>query len=176
MYEIKKEAALRTLAKKQQKVDNVKLMLKDEISPALEKLEKEKKDYLQWAYNNSIIEKLQRFCQAYDYSMWVAKLQKQVSSVELLANDMEEAKDKIERLEKEIEGHKKELEILGGESEKTEEHAECERKAGELMKEVKKLEVQLKNKVKAVEKEKNTASNETRIFEDAKVRFLLSLL
>ncbi|MCI30131.1 structural maintenance of chromosomes protein 2-1-like, partial [Trifolium medium] len=53
MYETKKEAALKTLEKKQSKVDEINKLLDQEILPALEKLRKERTQYMQWANCNA---------------------------------------------------------------------------------------------------------------------------
>jgi structural maintenance of chromosome 2 len=67
MYENKKAGALKTLEKKQNKVDEINRLLSEEITPTLEKLQKERANYMQWVSNNNLIERLQRFCVAYDY-------------------------------------------------------------------------------------------------------------
>ncbi|KDO29140.1 hypothetical protein SPRG_05383 [Saprolegnia parasitica CBS 223.65] len=68
MYENKKQAALKTMAKKEKKVDEINKILADEITPTLEKLRKEKRNYMQWAANNTEVERLTRYCVAYDYT------------------------------------------------------------------------------------------------------------
>ncbi|CAH9121626.1 unnamed protein product [Cuscuta epithymum] len=67
MYETKKDAALKTLEKKQSKVDEIDKLLDQEILPALDKLRKERKQYVQWADGNAKLDRLMRFCVAYDY-------------------------------------------------------------------------------------------------------------
>ncbi|EFJ04936.1 hypothetical protein SELMODRAFT_137981 [Selaginella moellendorffii] len=67
MYETKRVAALKTLEKKQTKVNEIDQMLEQEILPALDKLKKEKCQYMQWAKANEDIERLDRFCTAYRY-------------------------------------------------------------------------------------------------------------
>ncbi|KAL7107353.1 hypothetical protein ACP275_06G048700 [Erythranthe tilingii] len=67
MYETKKEAALKTLEKKQSKVDEIDNLLDHEILPALEKLRKERTQYMQWANGNAELDRLKRFCIAYEY-------------------------------------------------------------------------------------------------------------
>ncbi|XP_054814722.1 structural maintenance of chromosomes protein 2-1-like [Prosopis cineraria] len=67
MYETKKEAALKTLEKKQSKVDEINKLLDQEILPALEKLRKERTQYMQWANGTAELDKLRRFCIAYEY-------------------------------------------------------------------------------------------------------------
>lgn len=67
MYETKKESALKTLEKKQSKVDEINKLLDQEILPALEKLRKERTQYMQWANGNAELDRLKRFCVAYEY-------------------------------------------------------------------------------------------------------------
>ncbi|KAL6541728.1 Structural maintenance of chromosomes protein 2-2 [Orobanche gracilis] len=67
MYETKKEAALKTLEKKQSKVDEIDKLLDQEILPALEKLRKERTQYMQWANGNAELDRLKRYCIAYEY-------------------------------------------------------------------------------------------------------------
>ncbi|CAN6468378.1 unnamed protein product [Victoria cruziana] len=67
MYEMKKEGALKTLEKKQTKVDEIDKLLDQEILPALEKLRKEKGQYMQWANGNAELDRLRRFCIAYEF-------------------------------------------------------------------------------------------------------------
>ncbi|GJT65087.1 structural maintenance of chromosomes protein 2-1 [Tanacetum coccineum] len=67
MYESKKDAALKTLEKKQGKVDEINKLLDQEILPALEKLRKERMQYMQWSNGNAELDRLKRFCIAYEY-------------------------------------------------------------------------------------------------------------
>ncbi|XP_047983566.1 structural maintenance of chromosomes protein 2-1-like [Salvia hispanica] len=67
MYETKKEAALKTLEKKQSKVDEIDKLLDQEILPALQKLRKERMQYMQWANGNAELDRLKRYCIAYEY-------------------------------------------------------------------------------------------------------------
>ncbi|KAL8217998.1 hypothetical protein R6Q57_021371 [Mikania cordata] len=67
MYETKKDAALKTLEKKQGKVDEINKLLDQEILPALEKLRKERLQYMQWSNRNAELDRLKRFCIAYEY-------------------------------------------------------------------------------------------------------------
>ena len=67
MYESKKEAALKTLDKKQTKVDEIDKLLEEEILPTIEKLRKERGEYMKWAAGNDALERLRRFCVAYEF-------------------------------------------------------------------------------------------------------------
>ncbi|KAL6579103.1 hypothetical protein OROMI_009319 [Orobanche minor] len=67
MYETKKDAALKTLEKKQSKVNEINNLLDNEILPALEKLRKELMQYMQWTNGNADLDRLKRLCVAYEY-------------------------------------------------------------------------------------------------------------
>ncbi|KAF8664917.1 hypothetical protein HU200_054234 [Digitaria exilis] len=67
MYEMKKESALKTLEKKENKVDEINKLLDVEILPALQKLRKERCQYMKWANGNAELDRLKRFCIAYEF-------------------------------------------------------------------------------------------------------------
>ncbi|CAI5503926.1 unnamed protein product [Closterium sp. Naga37s-1] len=67
MYENKKESALKTLEKKQTKVEEINKVLTEEILPRLEGLRRERAQYQAWLQGNSDIDRLSRFCVAYEY-------------------------------------------------------------------------------------------------------------
>ena len=68
MYETKKAAAMKTIDKKQLKVNELNKVLNEEITPTLEKLRGEKQHYLKWSKNNADIERIERFCIAYEFT------------------------------------------------------------------------------------------------------------
>lgn len=67
MYENKKEAALKTIEKKERKVDEINSLLEEKINPSLQRLERERKHYLEWNQNNNDLQYLKRFGIAYTY-------------------------------------------------------------------------------------------------------------
>ena len=67
MYETKKVTAIKTMEKKQIKVDEIDRILNEDILPALEKLRTEREEYMSWAAANQDIERLKRFVIAYEY-------------------------------------------------------------------------------------------------------------
>jgi structural maintenance of chromosome 2 len=71
MYETKKVAALRTLEKKQIKVDEIDQVLSENIMPALEKLRSEREEYMSWAAANQDIDRLKRFVVAHQYICYI---------------------------------------------------------------------------------------------------------
>mmetsp|Transcript_33990 Transcript_33990/g.79502 ORF Transcript_33990/g.79502 Transcript_33990/m.79502 type:complete len:1210 (-) Transcript_33990:177-3806(-) len=91
MYENKKSSALKTLEKKQNKVDEISRLLSEEITPTLEKLQKERQNYMLWVSNNNEIERLQRFCTAYEY----IQVQNRLSTKNQQLEGLEEAMSKL---------------------------------------------------------------------------------
>lgn len=105
MYETKKESALKTLEKKQSKVDEINKLLDEEILPALEKLRKERTQYMQWANGNAALDRLKRFCIAYEY----VKTERIRDSA---VGDVEQIKAKIAEIDNLTENTKAEIQEL----------------------------------------------------------------
>ena len=110
MYENKKNTAIKTIEKKQMKVDEINSILSEEITPTLERLRGEKQQYLKWSKNNADIERIERFVVASEYvsaqdiisknSEDVAKMQEEV---EMHEETMRTARAEVEAKEAEIE-------------------------------------------------------------------------
>ena len=102
MYETKRVAAIKTIDKKQAKVDELNSVLSEEITPTLERLRGEKQNYLKWSKNNADIERIERFVVASDFLKAQQALDGNVEG----ATEMEE---QVQFLEKEEESYKKEI-------------------------------------------------------------------
>ena len=68
MFEVKKEASLRTIEKKERKLEEIRQILDQEITPKLEKLRQQKSQYVEWSTANSDVERLERFVIAFAYT------------------------------------------------------------------------------------------------------------
>ncbi|KAL1160169.1 hypothetical protein V6Z11_A07G049500 [Gossypium hirsutum] len=123
MYETKTEFVLKTLDKKQSKVDEINKLLDEEILPALEKLRKERMQYVQWSNGNVELDRLKRFCVAYDYveakrirDSAVGEVQRLKAKITEIDNDTERVKVEIQDMETNISKLTAEQEAnLGGE-------------------------------------------------------------
>ncbi|KAL7563201.1 hypothetical protein ACA910_014475 [Epithemia clementina (nom. ined.)] len=109
MYETKRVAALKTIEKKQLKLDELNRVLAEEITPTLERLRGEKQSYLQWSKNSADIERMERFVVAFQYYKATKALEEDSDGsvsmeekIESLKAGMEETKDKIAQKEAEI--------------------------------------------------------------------------
>ncbi len=103
MYETKRVAAIKTIDKKQAKVDELNSVLSEEITPTLERLRGEKQNYLMWSKNNADIERIERFVVASDFM----KAQKALDSNLEGSSEMEE---QVTELEAKVENYKKQIE------------------------------------------------------------------
>ncbi|GAB2265441.1 Structural maintenance of chromosomes protein 2-2 [Dionaea muscipula] len=104
MYETKKEAALKTLEKKQSKVDEIDKLLDQEILPALEKLRRERMQYMQWANGNSELDRLRRFCIAHEYMHAVEVKDNAVFEVEQVNAKIGELDTETLRMKVQVQG------------------------------------------------------------------------
>ncbi|CAK4687330.1 unnamed protein product [Aphanomyces euteiches] len=105
MYENKKQAALKTMAKKEKKVDEINKILAEEITPTLEKLRKEKMNYMQWAANNTEMERLNRFCIAFEFTK-----AEQVSAKS--SSELSELQEKLQSLGDQRVEHESQMESI----------------------------------------------------------------
>ncbi|KAK4285164.1 hypothetical protein QN277_001899 [Acacia crassicarpa] len=117
MYETKKEAALKTLEKKQSKVDEINKLLDQEILPALEKLRKERTQYMQWANGTAELDKLRRFCIAYEYVQAERIRDNAMSEVEQVKAKIAEIDDSTKTTKVEIQAMETKMAKLTAEKE-----------------------------------------------------------
>eukprot|EP01028_Stygiella_incarcerata_P009473 TRINITY_DN450_c1_g1_i1.p1 TRINITY_DN450_c1_g1~~TRINITY_DN450_c1_g1_i1.p1 ORF type:complete len:1214 (+),score=474.27 TRINITY_DN450_c1_g1_i1:214-3855(+) len=68
MFELKKESALKTIEKKDKKLEDITRILDEEITPTLSKLRQEREEYMEYSSTNTQIEKMQRFVVAYRFT------------------------------------------------------------------------------------------------------------
>ena len=75
MYESKKNLAIRTLERKALKVDEIDRIIKEEISPQLEKLQSEKAQFLAWSNLVKEADEIERFVASWEYRSLCGKLE-----------------------------------------------------------------------------------------------------
>lgn len=109
MFERKKEASLKIIEKKQRKVDEINKIIANEISPTLEKLQKDRAAYKEYTDNQMKLDRVKRQSTAYSY--WRMKqvesgdseeFRRLKSDEERLAQEESEASEEIERIGEEI--------------------------------------------------------------------------
>jgi structural maintenance of chromosome 2 len=109
MYETKRVGALKTIEKKQAKLDEINSILEEEITPTLERLRGEKQNYLKWSKNSADVERIERFCIAHQFHVAQTALDQNVEGVtameEQIVNldaEAEQIQERIAEKEREI--------------------------------------------------------------------------
>jgi structural maintenance of chromosome 2 len=110
MYETKRVAALKTIEKKQMKVDELNSVLAEEITPTLERLRGEKQNYLKWSKNNADIERIERFVIANEYNKASKALEHNMEGVSEMRDRMEDFQRKASKGREELKGKEVEIE------------------------------------------------------------------
>jgi structural maintenance of chromosome 2 len=90
MFETKKQAAIKTIEKKQLKVDEITKCINEEITPTLENLRSERQDYHTWQANNTEFERLERFCVALEYQNALEKVQSSEADKQQLVDEYDQ--------------------------------------------------------------------------------------
>ncbi|KAG5518532.1 hypothetical protein PMAC_002928 [Pneumocystis sp. 'macacae'] len=118
MFEERKDKAIRTIAKKDKKVEEINTLLAEEIEPKLEKLRQEKKAFLEYQQIQSDFEHFTKIVNAYDYLKFSDKLiefetdlQNKNTRVIDLEHNIKATKSEVTSIEKNIERLKGEREI-----------------------------------------------------------------
>ncbi|KAK3954591.1 hypothetical protein QBC32DRAFT_79381 [Pseudoneurospora amorphoporcata] len=102
MFEDRRDKALKTMAKKEMKLQEIKELLRDEIEPKLEKLRTEKRAFLDFQQTQNDLERLTRLVVAHDYVRCQEKLQQSASDLEAKKQRQKGLEESAIRLKNEI--------------------------------------------------------------------------
>lgn len=105
MYEDRRDKALKSMAKKELKVQELSEILRDEIDPKLDKLRQEKRAFLDFQQTQSDLERLTKLVVAHDYVRGKEKLQR-------AAVELQQQKDRAKALEQSAVRLKNEISLL----------------------------------------------------------------
>ncbi|KAK4087511.1 hypothetical protein Purlil1_8101 [Purpureocillium lilacinum] len=102
MFEDRRDKALKTMAKKELKLQELRELLKDEIEPKLEKLRTEKRAFLDFQQTQNDLERLTRLVVAYDYIKCQEKLKQSAADLEGKKQRHKSLEDSASRMKSEI--------------------------------------------------------------------------
>ncbi|KAK1252742.1 hypothetical protein MKX08_003929 [Trichoderma sp. CBMAI-0020] len=102
MFEDRRDKALKTMAKKETKLQELSELLRDEIEPKLEKLRGEKRAFLDFQQTQNDLERLSRVVVAYDYTKCQEKLKQSAADLEAKKLRHKSLEDSAVRLRNEI--------------------------------------------------------------------------
>lgn len=131
MFEDRKEKALKTIAKKDKKVEELnnvcciesecggyaniapkQQLLQEEVEPKLEKLREEKRSYLAYQKMTSELERLTRLVKAYEWTLAIKKAETAAAELKSRQKAVEGCRRDIERCKKELQGMEKDVEDI----------------------------------------------------------------
>ncbi|EDQ90224.1 uncharacterized protein MONBRDRAFT_18617 [Monosiga brevicollis MX1] len=111
MYETKKQAAYKTMAKKDKKFEHINQLLDEEITPTLDKLRQDRSAYLEYTKTRTEVEHLSRFVVACDYQAAEQRLQSSSQQLEELDARIKALEADKRRKEMERDNEKQNLEL-----------------------------------------------------------------
>ena len=112
MYEVKKVAAIKTITKKEVKVQEINSVLREEITPTLERLRGEKQNYLAWNQNEVQVQRLERFVIAHEYYQAQSVVSHTEQKVQSLEKQLLEYEQEAESFHQEVESKQEEIDTL----------------------------------------------------------------
>ena len=102
MFEDRRDKALKTMAKKDMKLQEISELLSEEIEPKLEKLRTEKRAFLDFQQTQNDLERLTRVVVAHDYVKYQEKLQQSATDLEDKKTRKRSLEESAARLKSEI--------------------------------------------------------------------------
>ncbi|KAK4103658.1 SMC2-like protein [Parathielavia hyrcaniae] len=102
MFEDRRDKALKTMGKKEMKLQEITELLRDEIEPKLEKLRTEKRAFLDFQQTQNDLERLTRVVVAHDYVRNQEKLKQSASDLEAKKQRQKALEESAARLKSEI--------------------------------------------------------------------------
>lgn len=87
-------------------------ILKEEITPTLEKLDKQRESFLQWSQNNSECETLSRYCTAFRFWEKEKLLMNGEEDLKKIKQEIDEQKEEIQNCTSNVEGIEKKISKL----------------------------------------------------------------
>ena len=161
MFETKKQAALKTIEKKQMKVDEITRVIEEDIGPKLRQLRGEAKSYQEWSSNNGELERLEHLCLAYDYVQANEKVQNSEKQQEEMKSAIVAMKESQQQLENEIEEIGAEISTLEDKRDDEQEGAfqTLKKREQDLSKEVVKINSTFTNQKSSLKSEQSLSAS-----------------
>ncbi|KAK4146813.1 condensin complex component SMC2-like protein [Dichotomopilus funicola] len=118
MFEDRRDKALKTMGKKEMKLQEITELLRDEIEPKLEKLRTEKRAFLDFQQTQNDLERLTRVVVAHDYVRCQEKLKQSASDLEAKKKREKDLEESAARLKSEIANLEEDVERVKGQRDK----------------------------------------------------------
>jgi len=118
MFEDRRDKAIKTMGKKEMKLQEITELLRDEIEPKLEKLRTEKRAFLDFQQTQNDLERLTRVVVAHDYVRCQEKLKQSASDLEAKKQREKDLEESATRLKNEISNLEEDLQRVKAQRDK----------------------------------------------------------
>ncbi|KAJ7671669.1 condensin complex subunit SMC2 [Mycena polygramma] len=163
MFEDRKDKAIKTMSKKDKKVQEITSLLTEEITPKLDKLRKEKRKFIEFQKAESELQRIERVLRAWEWNEARQRSQQKAKDVKKKEADIEAQEGNKEALHSECdaaESEKKEVEEKRNqEQRKGGKLAKLEEAVTELDKGLVKIRTQVDLKKASIKEEEGRAAN-----------------
>ncbi|KDN40089.1 RecF/RecN/SMC protein [Tilletiaria anomala UBC 951] len=112
MFEDRKEKAIKTMSKKDQKVKEINALLTEEITPKLDKLREEKRSFLEYQKISSELDRLTRLAKAWEWKTLRARLEERRTTLAQKQKQRRVEEKEASDLKRQISSIEKELETI----------------------------------------------------------------
>ncbi|KAG6816223.1 hypothetical protein H0H87_007594 [Tephrocybe sp. NHM501043] len=112
MFEDRKDKAIKTMAKKERRVQELLATRNEEIIPKLNKLREEKRSFIEYQKSVSELEKIGRVLKAWEWTDAQEKVTRKEQEIENLKSEMEAVNRKMKKALREIEAAEKDVEVV----------------------------------------------------------------
>jgi structural maintenance of chromosome 2 len=170
MFEERKEKAQKTMGKKEKRMQEIKSLLDEEITPKLNKLREQKRSFIQYQKSATELERLGRTLRACEWQDAYDKVGRKQKEVEEKENEIEEKQSLKKKVAKEWERAEKDVAAVqkrrDAEMSKGGKLKKLQEEAGELGKAAAKLRAQAEIKAASIkEEEQRVAASESKLKE-----------
>lgn len=157
MFEDRRDKAIKTMAKKEMKLQEITELLRDEIEPKLEKLRQEKRAFLDFQQTQNDLERLTRLVVAHDYVRYQEKLEQSGADLDAKKQRQKDLADSAVRLKSEIAHLEEDVDRVKSQRDK---ELRKEAKAQALQETVKKLSNELVRLATVMDLKKSSLTEE----------------
>ena len=102
-FQLKKESSLRTIKKKQNKLDEINKMLNEDITPKIEQLDRDKQNFQKWKTTQNEINRMDKIIKANDFYTNTKSIEIKVNEVGQFKSQRDEMQGDYNRMLKEQE-------------------------------------------------------------------------
>ena len=112
MFEERKEKGLRTIAKKNKKVEELTALIEEEVAPKLNKLREEKRSFVLWQRTTAELERIARTLRAWEYMEAQQRVAAKEQEIEDAEKEVAALKKEKGRYDKEIKAAEKQMDAV----------------------------------------------------------------